>query len=314
MELCVYEKIVETICKNRNLSKNEIYELLRKKEKIEVKTETYTSIYASLKRRQMFKPKDPNLINLKKLKENSVVLYNRYVEYEQEERRQQQQHQQTNLILKMASELMVSPVMLSRALLEGAKIKDALEIAPVVSSSKAIPYSQLIKETHLLKNGRLAYEIWECCCVDDDFGPVIDVIRNLVGVEEEARLEKWLTDRKIAFVREDELRQRGYDKTPDFMLECPIFLSAGIVVNWIDSKASFCDVDTHKENYNNQFKFYLNRFGPGMVIYSYGFVRDVDKLACNFNAGTAKRVIYVCDRFPLDYTTLDLDSIEDEQI
>lgn len=316
MDSAVFEKIIDTINRHRNVGKNELYERLTTRDRIDVKLETFTSIYANLKRRQMFKSNDPKSLNWRRLKEQAINLAMQYSELEQEEKRSQQQQQsnRSNLIIRMANDLMVSPVLIARVILDGMIKMGTLELVPHAPSK--IQISQLVKETHLLKNGRLAYEIWECCCVDDEHGPVIDVIRNLVGVEEEAKLESWLIERGIAFVREDELRLRGYDKTPDFKLECPIYLnSGGTIVSWIDSKASFCDEQTHKENYENQFKFYLNRFGPGMVIYSYGYVRDVDKMACNFNAGgTNKRVIYVCEKFPVDYVTLDPGLIEDEQI
>lgn len=321
MDSAVLEKIVDIINRHRNVSKNDLYERLTTREHIDVKLETFTSIYANLKRRQMFKSNDPKSLNWRRLKEQAVNLALRYTELDEQEKREKatvrdeednKPESHNNLIIRMASELSTSPVLIARVVLDGMIKMGTLELVPNAPSK--IQISQLVKETHLLKNGRLAYEIWECCCVDDEHGPVIDVIRNLVGVEEEAKLESWLISRGIAFVREDELRMRGYDKTPDFKLECPIYLNSGTIVSWIDSKASFCDEQTHKENYENQFKFYLNRFGPGMVIYSYGYVRDVDKMACNFNAGTNKRVIYVCERFPTNYITLDPGSIDDEQI
>lgn len=46
------------------------------------------------------------------------------------------------------------------------------------------------------------------------------------------------------------------------------------VVNWIDSKALFADVDTLTDH-SAQFKEYINRYGRGLVIYWHGFVEDV---------------------------------------
>lgn len=232
MDTAIFEKIIETINKNRNESKNEIFERLKKIEKVDLKLETYTSIYANLKRRQIFKSNDPKWLNWRRLKEQAINLALKYNEYEQEERMTADKPSQ-NLILKIAGDLMTSPVLIARVILDGMIKMGTLEL--VENAPCKIQISQLVKETHLLKNGRLAYEIWECCCVDDEHGPVIDVIRNLVGVEEEARLERWLIERGVAFVREEELRQRGYDKTPDFKLELPIYLG-GTTVSWIDSK------------------------------------------------------------------------------
>jgi hypothetical protein len=312
MDRTIFERIIETINKQKLLHKNEIYEIVTKTENIQVQPETFTSIYSNLKRRQMFKSTDPKSLNWRKLKDNSINLFVRkYNEYEQEENRNKSEY--SNLILKIANELMISPVLVSRLILDGMIKLGTLELVETaVANLSKISISQLVKETHLLKNGRLAYEIWECCCVDDDYGPTIDVIRNFVGMEEESKLERILVDKKIAYLKEDELRERGYDKTPDFMLEIPIYLSDGTIVSWIDSKATFGDEQSHKENYDNQFKFYLNRFGAGLVIYSFGLLKDVDKMGCNYNAGTNKRVIYVCEQFPLDYTSFNFDFINEE--
>ncbi|XP_066026452.1 CDAN1-interacting nuclease 1-like isoform X2 [Pocillopora verrucosa] len=95
---------------------------------------------------------------------------------------------------------------------------------------------------------------------------------------------------------EDDLRSRGYDKTPDCKLEIPIAVD-GCVVNWIESKASFGDEYNHQTNLKDQFWSYWNRFGPGLVIYWFGFI---DELDCNRERG-----IILKDDFPTDIITLE---------
>jgi len=90
------------------------------------------------------------------------------------------------------------------------------------------------------------------------------------------------------------MRERGYPKTPDIKLLVPIYVN-GRVVNWIDSKASFGDEYSHKLNVE-QFWSYKNRYGPGMVIYWFGFI---DELQFDEDSG-----IYLIDHFPSNTVTL----------
>ena len=67
------------------------------------------------------------------------------------------------------------------------------------------------------------------------------------------------------FVTEQALRAEGHAKTPDIKLELPIAVKG--VVNWIDSKASFCDPLVHVERGAEQFKLRQPvRAGDGGVL------------------------------------------------
>lgn len=70
-------------------------------------------------------------------------------------------------------------------------------------------------------------------------------------------------------------------------MEVPI-LVLGRVVHWIDSKASFGDPTVHKEQGLKQFISYVDRYGPGMVIYWMGFVEELN----------AHPDILIMDEFP----------------
>ena len=50
------------------------------------------------------------------------------------------------------------------------------------------------------------------------------------------------------------------------------------VVNWIDSKAMFGDPTTFETEHLPQLMGYVNRYGPGMVIYWFGFVDSLFQL------------------------------------
>ena len=51
----------------------------------------------------------------------------------------------------------------------------------------------------------------------------LDVLRfRSIGNEYEIRLRQELQDANVVFLHEDDLRTRGYDKTPDIKLEIPV--------------------------------------------------------------------------------------------
>jgi CDAN1-interacting nuclease 1 len=96
-----------------------------------------------------------------------------------------------------------------------------------------------------------------------------------VGAAYEAKLEAELSSAGIAFASEAALRLDGFARTPDVRLEVPVAVR-GRVVYWIDSKASFADPGVHAEKGLPQFQAYVNRYGPGLVIYWMGYVAELD--------------------------------------
>mmetsp|Transcript_23897 Transcript_23897/g.52198 ORF Transcript_23897/g.52198 Transcript_23897/m.52198 type:complete len:288 (+) Transcript_23897:186-1049(+) len=122
---------------------------------------------------------------------------------------------------------------------------------------------------------RISADIELCNYTDPVFSPYVDGLRNQVGREFEAHLEEQLRKAGIAFRGEEELRAEGQAKTPDVKLDIPIAVR-GKIVNWIDSKASFCDQWTYKHKGLEQFQGYVNRYGPGMVIYWFGYLSDLN--------------------------------------
>ena len=76
----------------------------------------------------------------------------------------------------------------------------------------------------------------------------------------------------------------------------------GRIVNWIDSKASFLDPIVHVERGVDQFQGYVNRFGPGMVIYWLGVI---DELAEESDGD-----VFIVDDFPGDMEITKLKLME----
>ena len=149
-------------------------------------------------------------------------------------------------------------------------------------------------------------------------------MKEVLGREYEELLVTLLNERHMCFETESQLRSRGKPKTPDVLFLIPMgttiypldlpylnkihdgskeqsntalnitnnldSIKKSVVINWIDSKAMFADVQTFKENID-QFRAYNNRYGRGLVIYWHGFVKDVCSLLID-------DMIIVRDRFP----------------
>ena len=134
-------------------------------------------------------------------------------------------------------------------------------------------------------------------------GPRVDVIKQITGEEFEYILGEILTNAGVPFLTEDDLRNKGNAKTPDVKLEVPLLID-GHVVQWIDSKAKFGDLSTFKAEAEGQFRSYINRYGPGLVVYWCGFVTDLCDEDATFADGTpvVQPDVHVMDK--LDHVSL----------
>lgn len=186
-------------------------------------------------------------------------------------------------LVSLAHEVDVSPSLLARLILENYRSK--------TPDRKNWPNLQaILKDPSQIEDPRLAIEVQLCVLADKSYGPIADAIKQSTGYEHENNLKQKLTELGIPFQDEDQLRQMGYDKTPDVKLEIP-FAVNGHVVNWIESKALFGDDVYHKEYARRQYLSYWNRFGPGLVIYWFDFIEDLN---------TDADKILVMDRLPVE--------------
>lgn len=131
-----------------------------------------------------------------------------------------------------------------------------------------------LQDTSLIQDMDLSYEVFLCTMFDNLYSPLSDAIKQSVGQQYEIKLTNEVRKLGVAFRNEEHLRRNGYDKTPDIKLEVPVVVD-GKVVNWIESKALFADQDNHSEYMKNQYLSYWNRFGPGMVIYWFGYLETI---------------------------------------
>lgn len=174
-------------------------------------------------------------------------------------------------IADIAADVRYSPYMLMRLLIE--------HIYKVPKSR----VGKLIKAPAEIPDKRMREEVSYCVEIDTLCSPFVDRARHAIGEEYEAVLQQTLRNRGIPFETEDELRQRGMHKTPDVKLLVPIAVAGPSgeqrVVNWIDSKAMFGDRYTHETKNKAQLLGYVNRYGPGLVIYWFDFVDSLNQHA-----------------------------------
>ena len=120
-------------------------------------------------------------------------------------------------------------------------------------------------------------------------------ISSHVGLEHEMLLEQRLSAMDIPFWTESDMRAHGYFKTPDIWLQVPVAVldrhapggPAWRLVAWIDSKATFGDDRIHAKQQEEQYSTYVNRYGPGLVIYWFGALE-----------GLGHEDVMVLDAFP----------------
>ncbi|XP_058808547.1 CDAN1-interacting nuclease 1 isoform X2 [Phymastichus coffea] len=196
------------------------------------------------------------------------------------------------ILLRMACKLKTCPALLANKVL-----KEYYLSSENVTKNDL---QKMMKDTTLISHASLAYEVYLCVLYDNQYGAIANSVSDCTGQEYEIKLEHYLIEHKIPFLNEELLRTKGYDKTPDCKLEIPIAIN-DFVINWIESKAQFGTPETHKSYVKGQFLSYWNRFGPGLVIYWFGYVDNIVQ--------SKESRFIVMDHFPEKITYMDPYSI-----
>nr|CAH0099319.1 unnamed protein product [Daphnia galeata] len=207
------------------------------------------------------------------------VLYNRY-------KNSISMSEEPGILLRLSDENGLTPALLARSIIERHYQKSDK------SKPAKLLVSTLLKNTALIDDRDLAFETYLCLLEDDEYGPIAEATKQSIGYEYEIRLRMELEKCQVSFLHEEHLRVKGYDKTPDIKLEIPVAVD-GQVINWIESKALFGDEEVHRGYLKDQLYSYWNRFGPGLVIYWFGYVEDLEKIHQN-------RTILIRDALPIN--------------
>jgi hypothetical protein len=192
---------------------------------------------------------------------------------------------------KRATELLRAPASLAALAPPGAGAA-ALRWAGVAdadaNTAAAAPGAETPAGRALL--ARLAAEAADAVGGDAVCGPASDAARHAAGAAAERRLYAALDAVGVAYWTEAALRRGGFHKTPDARLQVPIAVR-GRLVCWVDSKATFGDARGHAAGARDQFAQYVNRFGPGLVVYWHGHLAALE-------AGAAAEGLLLANAFP----------------
>uniref|UniRef100_A0A8C3RRL0 CDAN1-interacting nuclease 1 n=1 Tax=Chelydra serpentina TaxID=8475 RepID=A0A8C3RRL0_CHESE len=155
------------------------------------------------------------------------------------------------VLLELANEVDFAPSLMARIVLE----RFLQEQEGTIPSKILI--NSMLRDPSQIPDGVLANQVYQCTVNDCCYGPLVDCIKHAIGHEHEVLLREMLLKKNLSFLAEEQLRAKGYDKTPDFILEVPVAVE-GHIIHWIESKASFGDECSHQAYLNDQFWSYWN--------------------------------------------------------
>lgn len=166
-------------------------------------------------------------------------------------------------ILQIAETLKFPPALLATFLMEEKrfskmKIRDAM------------------RNPEKLNDARLAKELREAIDNDIAYSPRSSETQSKNGKMAESGIAKWLNANKVTYLTEEDNKAIGHHRrTPDFLLENPTTLN-GKPIHWVESKASFGDPKEVERDFKRQISDYVKFFGPGALVYWYGYVEGVN--------------------------------------
>jgi hypothetical protein len=134
---------------------------------------------------------------------------------------------------------------------------------------------EFIRSPELLDSAQTADEVREVVLKDLVYSPDANERQRERGIWGETLLQDWLNEQNITYRTEKDLRGGEGQKTPDCLLDEPMYYD-GKKICWIESKASFGDNVEFRFNSRKQLCPYTKLFGPGLVVYWTGCLNDME--------------------------------------
>ncbi len=135
-------------------------------------------------------------------------------------------------------------------------------------------FKNYVDNPDAIEDKRLRQEIKDAMKMEVIYSPEGARIQHGRGKDVEWLVKKWLDSKRVKYITEYDAKKMEHTKTPDFRLETPM-KADDMWVNWVECKGSFADEVEYKRDFGKQLHHYVNLFGPGMVIYWYGFIDDM---------------------------------------
>ncbi|XP_050295086.1 CDAN1-interacting nuclease 1 [Anthonomus grandis grandis] len=179
--------------------------------------------------------------------------------------------EEPGILVRLSETYEVAPCLMAKLILQ--KYCDEHEERNP-DKKESLNVNNYLRNTQLIPDPELAREVFLCTIYDNLYSPLANNMKMSLGQQYEIRLHKEAVQLGLAFRTEEYLRKYGYDKTPDLKLDVPVAVD-GFVINWIESKALFADCEVHRDYMKNQYLSYWNRFGPGLVIYWFGYLKTI---------------------------------------
>jgi len=145
-------------------------------------------------------------------------------------------------------------------------------LAELGHGKKAV--KQYVQDPSLAPTPRLRAELEDVLAEDFIYSPRGITCQKDRGIFCESCIKSWLDEQGITYMTEQDSRDMGRSKTPDFLFHEPHEL-LGREFQWMESKGSFGSPFQARHDYEKQLSSYVELFGPGIVVYWVGFVDDI---------------------------------------
>lgn len=151
--------------------------------------------------------------------------------------------------------------------------------ASLILSEKGVrreSFKRMLKDVSIAREPRVRKELTEAVGNDLVYSPRAYCEQVARGSFVEEKVSDWLALRGLSFKTEQDARAENSSKTPDFVLDGPMVFR-GREVRWIECKATFGDSEEFRRDFKKQLRHYVELFGPGVVVYWYGFLTGLGK-------------------------------------